>query len=196
MRKSCLTMLAFVAWAMSRTLPGFERLNATVEESDTGEARALAVHSAVHLGIAVDLDGEGLIVPVVRDAQTMDVAGLAAEIARVSTAARAGELTPDDVAGATCTLSGQGPHGTLFTVPIINQPQVATLSVDGIGRRPAVVGEGETERVEPRDTGVLALSWDHRAIDGLYAARFLAALRDTLQHTDFAQQAAVEGGRS
>jgi pyruvate dehydrogenase E2 component (dihydrolipoamide acetyltransferase) len=156
-----LTWLPFVARAVARTLGDFERLNSSVRDGE-----GLLVHPAVHLGIAVDLDGEGLVVPVVRDAQDLDLVAMAERIQDVAGRARDRKLAPDDVTGGTFTITGQGPHGTLFTAPIINQPQVAILSVDGIRKRPVVVERDGQDEIAAHHTGVLALSWDHRAVDG------------------------------
>jgi pyruvate dehydrogenase E2 component (dihydrolipoamide acetyltransferase) len=175
-----LTWLPFVACAVARTLGRFERLNASVRDD------ALVVHRTVHLGIAVDLDGEGLVVPVLHEAQDLGLRAMAERIGDAAERARAGRLLPADITGGTFTITGQGPHGTLFTAPIINQPQVAILSVDGIRRRPVVVGDD----IVAHHTGVLALSWDHRAVDGTYAAAFLAAVRDEIEQADWAAELA------
>ena len=123
--------------------------------------------------------------PVIRDAQDMDVAGLARAIRGVAAAAREGRIGPDDLAGGTYTISNSGTFGTLITAPIINQPQVAILSTDGVRRKPAVVETGGGEAIAIRPLGVLAQSFDHRAIDGAYSAGFLARLREILEATDW-----------
>ncbi|MGH3343890.1 MAG: dihydrolipoamide acetyltransferase family protein [Carbonactinosporaceae bacterium] len=182
-RGAGLTYLPFVACATARALDDFERLNASVE-GDT-----LVLHPSVHLGIAVDLDGAGLIVPVVRDAQRLTLAEMTGEIQRVAELARADGLRPDDVSGGTFTVTGQGPYGTLLTVPIIHQPQLAIVSVDGVAKRPVVeADEAGNDRIGIRHTGVLTMSWDHRAVDGAYAAAFLAAVRDRVANLDWAAE--------
>jgi pyruvate dehydrogenase E2 component (dihydrolipoamide acetyltransferase) len=180
-----LTWLPFVASAVARTLGQFERLNASVRDGE-----GLVVRSEVHLGIAVDLDGEGLVVPVIRDAAGLGLVDMAARIQEAAESARAGALQLDDVTGGTFTITGQGPHGTLFTAPIINQPQVAILSVDGIRKRPVVIETNAGDEIAAHHTGVLAMSWDHRAVDGAYAAGFLAALRDAIEQHDWAAELA------
>ena len=174
-----LNYLPFVASAVCRAIPDFPHVNASIE----GES--LRLHGKVHLGIAVDLGPGGLMAPVIRDAQDMDVAGLARAIRGVAAAAREGRIGPDDLAGGTYTISNSGTFGTLITAPIINQPQVAILSTDGVRRKPAVVETGGGEAIAIRPLGVLAQSFDHRAIDGAYSAGFLARLREILEATDW-----------
>ena len=175
-----LNYLPFVACAACRAIPDFPHVNASIEGD------SLRVHGSVHLGIAVDLGPGGLMAPVIRDAREMDVAGLARAIRRVAGAARDGSLGPDDLAGGTYTISNSGTFGTLITAPIINQPQVAILSTDGVRRKPAVVETGAGDAIAIRPLGVLAQSFDHRAIDGAYSAGFLARLREILEQTDWA----------
>ena len=174
-----LNYLPFVAYAACRAIPDFPHVNASIEGGN------LRVHRRVHLGIAVDLGPGGLMAPVIRDAQAMDVAGLARAIRRVAAAARGGSVGPDDLAGGTYTISNSGTFGTLITAPIINQPQVAILSTDGVRRKPAVVETEGGEAIAIRPLGVLAQSFDHRAIDGAYSAGFLARLREILEGTDW-----------
>jgi 2-oxoglutarate dehydrogenase E2 component (dihydrolipoamide succinyltransferase) len=151
-------------------------VNATVGDGE------LVIHGGVHLGVAVDLDFEGLIVPVVRDAQTKRLAALGAEIADLAARARGKHLTPDDVAGGTFTLTNPGPYGTTISAPIIHQPQVAILSTDGVRRRPVVVDlDDGTETIAIHPVGILGLSFDHRAFDGAYASAFLARVREILE---------------
>jgi pyruvate dehydrogenase E2 component (dihydrolipoamide acetyltransferase) len=172
----------FVAWSTCRAIAAFPRVNATVDGD------ALEIFPGVDLGIAVDLDFEGLVVPVVRDAQDLGVRDLGAEIARLSDAARSKQLSPDDVRGGTYTISNVGGAGTLFTTPIINQPQVAILSVDGIRKRPVVVEQDGRDEVAVHEVGVLVQSFDHRAFDGAYSAAFLARVRNILETTDWAAE--------
>ncbi|MDE0175868.1 MAG: dihydrolipoamide acetyltransferase family protein [Defluviicoccus sp.] len=174
-----LSYLPFVAYAACRAIPDFPHVNASIE----GEA--LRVHRGVHLGIAVDLGPGGLMAPVIRDAQEMDVAGLARAVRGAAAAARDGSIGPDDLAGGTYTISNSGTFGTLITAPIINQPQVAILSTDGVRRKPAVVETGAGDAIAVRPIGILAQSFDHRAIDGAYSAGFLARLREILEGTDW-----------
>lgn len=174
-----LNYLPFIARAVCEAIAEYPRVNATYGED------ALTVHKRVHLGIAVDLNFDGLMVPVIRDAQNLDVAALAREIARLASGARAGTLKPDEVTGGTYTLSNSGPFGTLITAPIISQPQVAILSTDGVTRKPAVVSDNGGERIAIRSIGVLAQSFDHRAFDGAYSAAFLKRVKSLLESRDW-----------
>ncbi len=178
-----LTYLPFVLRGVVECLRAYPRLNASVGED------ALILHHGLHIGIAVDLDAEGLIVPVIHDADTIRLPALAREIADLAASARSRRLTADDISGGTFTITNPGPLGTLFTVPIINQPQVAILSTDGIKRRPVVVtGPDGAESIGIHPVGILALSYDHRAIDGAYASAFLGKLREVIETRDWSQE--------
>ena len=136
----------------------------------------------MHLGIAVSLGEEGLIVPVVRDAHLLSVEGLGARIRELAGRARAGELTPDDVRGATFTITNPGQYGSIMATPIINQPQVGILDLEAVVKRPVVVaGPDGADAIAMRPMTILGLSWDHRALDGALAAQFLAAVRRELE---------------
>jgi 2-oxoglutarate dehydrogenase E2 component (dihydrolipoamide succinyltransferase) len=172
-----LSYLPFIAFGLCRAVEAFPYVNAQIDEG------RLRVHHAVHLGIAVDLEFHGLVVPVVRNASEQSVAGLAREIRRLSSGARARKLSPDDVQGGTYTISNPGPNGTFFTTPIINQPQVAILSTDGVRKRAVVIDEGGVDSIVARPTGLLIQSFDHRAFDGAYSAAFLDRLRTILEMT-------------
>ena len=175
-----LSYLSFVARAVVDALHDFPDLNASVGED------ALVIHRDVHLGIAVDLDQRGLIVPVVRNAETQSLRGLARAIAELAERARTRKLSADDVVGGTFTITNPGPFGTLLTAPIINQPQVAILSTDGVKRRPVVITAPDgTEAVGIHSVGLLALSFDHRAVDGAYASAFLRALANAIETRDW-----------
>ena len=169
------TALPVVAAATVATLAEFGELNAWLDGD------AYTVHHDVNLGIAVSLGADGLIVPVVRAAQALDVEGLAAAIADLAGRARAGSLSPDEVRDGTFTITNPGQFGTFMATPVLNQPQVAILDIEAIVRRPVVVTEGGAETIAVRPVCVLGLSWDHRALDGAYAAHFLGALRARLQ---------------
>jgi pyruvate dehydrogenase E2 component (dihydrolipoamide acetyltransferase) len=171
-----LSYLPFVARAVLDGLREFPHLNASVGDD------CLIVHPEVHLGLAVDVDGESLVVPVVRSAAGRRLPALAEAFADVAARARASRLTPDELSGATFTLTNVGAYGTVMAAPIINQPQVAILSTDGVGPRPvATLGPDGEWAVTVHEVGNLSLSFDHRAVDGAYAARFLAAVRTTLE---------------
>jgi pyruvate/2-oxoglutarate dehydrogenase complex dihydrolipoamide acyltransferase (E2) component len=169
------TALPIVAAATVATLAEFGELNAWLDGDDYTR------HREVNLGIAVSLGADGLIVPVVRAAQTLDLEGLAAAIADLAARARAGSLSADEVRDGTFTITNPGQFGTFMATPVINQPQVAILDVETIVRRPVVVTEGGAETIAIRPVCVLGLSWDHRALDGAYAAHFLGALRERLE---------------
>jgi 2-oxoglutarate dehydrogenase E2 component (dihydrolipoamide succinyltransferase) len=141
----------------------------------------LTLHKRVGLGIAVDVDNQGLVVPVVADAGSLRLRALARAIDNMARRARAKRLTPDDMAGGTFTITNPGGYGTEISVPIINRPQVGILSTDGVRRR--VVADGDTLAIRP--TGFLCLSFDHRALDGAYAGAFVARVRDILEHRDW-----------
>jgi len=177
---SSLTYLPFIVTALAEALAAFPRLNASVGDDE------LIVHGDVNLAVAVDLGFEGLVAPVVRKVGDLSIRDLARSIHEVAGRARDRRLVPDDLAGGTFTVTNPGQYGTLFQFPIINQPQVAILSTDGIARKPAVVVDADgVETIGVRPLGILALAWDHRAFDGAYAAAFLQELKRILETTDW-----------
>ena len=169
-----LTYLAFVATAVVAELGRHPILNASVDGEE------LVYHDDVNLGIAVALE-EGLIVPVIRRAQRLSLEGLADEISGLAKRARDGGLAPDDVAGGTFTITNPGQFGAVLATPIINQPQVAILDLEAVVKRPVVVGEDGDESIAIRPMTNLCMSWDHRALDGAEAARFLGGVKDRLE---------------
>ncbi|MDH3234653.1 MAG: 2-oxo acid dehydrogenase subunit E2 [Alphaproteobacteria bacterium] len=177
-----LTYLPFLARAVCRAISDFPHINASIDGDN------LVVHGRVNLGIAVDLGFEGLMVPVLKDAHTRNVAGLALAIRDLSTRARDGKLSPDDLTEGTYTLSNSGPFGTLITAPVINQPQVAILSTDGVRKKPVVIENEDGDMIGIRPVGVLAQSFDHRAFDGAYSAAFLNRLREIVESTDWSAE--------
>lgn len=166
-----LSYLPFVARALCMAIAEFPYVNASVADD------ALLVHKPINLAIAIDLDFAGLVAPVMRDCVDLKVAALAERIHDLALRAKGNSLSADDLQGGTYTLSNPGPFGTLFTAPIINQPQVAILSMDAIRKRPVVIESEEGDAIEIRPVGVLAHSFDHRAIDGAYSAAFLNKLK-------------------
>jgi len=166
-----LTYLPFVVRAVSIALGRYPKLNSTF----AGEA--LSVQRRINIGIAVDMNFEGLMVPVVKDVPTKSMAQLAREINDLAVRARAGKLKPDELTEGTYTITNNGAYGTVITAPIINQPQVAILSTDGVLKKPLVIETPEGESIAIRPVGVLAQSFDHRAVDGAYAAAFLRELK-------------------
>jgi len=175
-----LTYLPFVSRAIVDALGEFPHMNASVVGDD------LVVHGYVDLGIAVDLDYDGLLAPVVRDAEDKRLRALAREIRDLADRALARRLAPDEIQGGTFTISNNGSAGSVLTMPIINQPQVAIVSTDAVVRRPVVTALSDgTEAIVVHPVGNLAMSWDHRAFDGAYAAGFLARVKEILETRDW-----------
>ena len=175
-----LTYLPFIARAFCDAVHTYPAVNASVD-GDT-----LVVHHDVNLGIAVDLEFSGLIAPVVRAADTKRLRTVAREINDLAARARAKQLGPDEIMGGTFTITNMGPFGTLFTVPIINQPQVAILATDAVRKRPVVVeGPDGDDAIAVHSVGVLTLTWDHRAFDGAYAASFMHTIARGLETRDW-----------
>ncbi|GAC1440485.1 MAG: hypothetical protein NVSMB51_19800 [Solirubrobacteraceae bacterium] len=170
-----LSPLPFVARACVDALRELPALNATLDGD------LLTHHADVNLGVAVALGDEGLIVPVIDRAQELSVEGLARRIASLAARARAGELTADEVHGGTFTITNPGRHGTIAATPIINQPQVAILDIEAVVKRPVVTSSGGVDAIAIRPMANLCLSWDHRALDGVLAAKFLARVRTQLE---------------
>ena len=175
-----LTYLPFIVRALCDALREFPHINASVGEG------ALVVHHDINVAIAVDLNFEGLLAPVIQSADTKRLRGIAREIVDLANRARTKKLSADDVVGGTFTITNAGQYGTMLQFPIINQPQVAILSTDGIKRRPVViVDEHGNESIGIHSVGVLAMAWDHRAVDDAYAAAFLARLREIIETHDW-----------
>ncbi len=169
-----LTVLAFVARATVTALRDQPLLNASLDGDE------LVHHDDVNLGVAVALD-DGLIVPVIRQAQRLSLEGLAGAIHDLSTRARSKRLTPGDVQGGTFTITNPGRFGTVLATPIINQPQVAILDLEAVVKRPAVIDGPQGDAIAIRQMANLCLSFDHRALDGAEAARFLGRLKTLLE---------------
>lgn len=175
-----LTYLPFIARAVCDAIHSYPHINATVGDGE------LVVHNYVNLAIAVDLDFQGLLAPVVVDADRKRLVPIAEEVADLSRRARAKKLNADEISGGTFTITNPGQWGTMMQFPIINQPQVAILSTDGIRRRPVVVtAEDGSEAIAIHSVGVLALAWDHRAFDGAYVAAFLDHVRSIIETRDW-----------
>ena len=174
-----LTYLPFIARAVCDAIAEFPNVNSTVGDDE------LIVHHFVNLGIAVDIDFKGLIVPVVKGADGKRLRQIAREIRDLAERARTRKLAPDEVTGGTFTITNPGPQGTLISAPVISQPQVAILSTEGIRKRPVVVESPQGDAIAIHHVGLLAMSWDHRAIDGAYAAAFLNRLRQIIETRDW-----------
>jgi 2-oxoglutarate dehydrogenase E2 component (dihydrolipoamide succinyltransferase) len=170
------TYLPIIARATIETLRDFPALNATLE----GET--YTTYEGVHLGVAVSLGEGGLIVPVIRDAQELSVEGLAGRIKDLAKRARDNALTPDEVRGGSFTITNPGGYGSIIATPVINQPQVAILDTEAVVKRPVVVTDDlGNDSIAIRHMTYLCMSWDHRALDGALAAKFLRALADRLE---------------
>jgi 2-oxoisovalerate dehydrogenase E2 component (dihydrolipoyl transacylase) len=168
-----LTVLPFFMRALVRVLPKYPQINARFDD-DAGVVRR---HAAVHIGIATQTPG-GLIVPVVRHAETLDLWAAAAEVARVSVAARENKARSDELSGSTITITSLGPLGGIATTPVINHPEVAIIGPNKIVERPVVRGG----QVVVRKMMNLSSSFDHRVVDGYDAADFIQRVKDLLEH--------------
>ena len=174
-----LTFLPFFAVAVCEALKQHPVLNSSVEGDQ------ITYHGSEHLGIAVDTD-RGLLVPVVKDAGDLNMGGVARKISDVAARTRENKITPDELGGGTFTITNTGSRGALFDTPIINQPQVAILGLGAIVKRPMVVkGADGGETIAIRSMVYLALSYDHRVVDGADAARFLVTLKERLEEGRF-----------
>jgi pyruvate/2-oxoglutarate dehydrogenase complex dihydrolipoamide acyltransferase (E2) component len=175
-----LTYMPFVTRAVTEALLAFPIVNSELR----GEQ--IVVKHYVNMGIAVSYD-EGLIVPVLKGADTMNLLGMARGIYDLATRARAKKLTPDEVHGGTFTITNPGPFGSLISVPIINQPESAILAFDTVEKRPVVIDDA----IAIRHMVYLSLSWDHRLVDGALASQFLSRVKQNLETWDFAEDLAL-----
>ncbi len=175
-----LSFLPFFAKATVEALKHHVNVNASIDQ-DAGE---ITYHGAEHLGIAVDTE-RGLLVPVIHDAGDLNIAGLARRIADLADRTRANKIMPDELAGGTFTLSNTGSRGALFDTPIINLPQVGILGTGTVVKRPVVVTSDEGDSIAIRSMMYLALSYDHRLVDGADAARFLSTMKQRLEEGAF-----------
>lgn len=176
-----LTYLPFIARAVSIALAKFPRLNSSVDGDE------LVLHKRINLGIAVDMNFDGLMVPVVKDVPSKSLPQIAREVNELAQRARANRLKPDDLSEATYTLSNSGVFGTAFTAPIVNVPQVAILSTDGVQKKPVVVEGPAGDSIAIRPVGMLAQCFDHRAVDGAYSAAFLKEVKTVLETRHWVQ---------
>lgn len=174
-----LTFLPFFAVAVCEALKQHPVLNSSVEGDQ------ITYHGAEHLGVAVDTE-RGLLVPVVKDAGDLNMGGIARRISEVASRTRENKITPDELGGGTFTITNTGSRGALFDTPIINQPQVAILGLGAVVKRPTVVKDTDGgETIAIRSMVYLALSYDHRVVDGADAARFLVTLKERLEEGRF-----------
>ncbi len=176
-----LSYLPFICKVAVEALKQFPKVNATIDT----QAGTITYAAAEHLGIAVDTD-KGLLVPVIKDAGDLSVAGLAKKIADLAARTRDNKVTPDELAGGTFTITNYGSAGTLMDTPIINQPQVAILGTGALVKRPMVIRDADLgEVIAVRDMMYLSLSYDHRLVDGADAARYLSFIKARLEEGDF-----------
>jgi pyruvate dehydrogenase E2 component (dihydrolipoamide acetyltransferase) len=168
-----LTYLPFIARAVCDALREFPTVNSSIDI----EGQTMTLHHYVNLGIAVDLSEQGLVAPVVKNADSLNIRGLARNIAAVAAGARARTLAAADMSGSTFTITNPGPFASYASAPVINQPNVAILSTDGIARRPVAVGDA----IAIHHMSILGFSYDHRAFDGSTASMFLRYIRDAIQ---------------
>ena len=173
-----LTYLPFIVQAVIVVLREFPILNASMDES------SILYHRDYNIGIAVALEW-GLIVPVVKNAEEKNILGLARAINDLGERARTKRLSPDEVQGGTFTITNPGIYGGLFGTPIINQPQVAILGVGGVKKRPVVVENEDGDFIAIRSICILALSFDHRLVDGAVADQFMARVKSVLEAGQF-----------
>jgi pyruvate dehydrogenase E2 component (dihydrolipoamide acetyltransferase) len=178
-----ITYMPWLGQAVCETLLEMPEVNASFDE----ENQANRVKRYVNLGIAVALEGGGLIVPVVKGADEKNLVGLARSINDIVTRARARKLSPDDLVGGTFTITNPGPFGSIMSVPIIPRGQAAIVGFEAIEKRVVVTDD---DSLAIRSMGFLSLSWDHRIIDGAEAARFLARLKENIETTDFSSDLA------
>lgn len=177
-----LSYLPFISRAVCIALRAFPTVNSAIDL----EAKTMTLHPYVNLGIAVDLDEQGLVVPVVKGADSLNIRGIASEIATKAAAARANELSNKEMTGSTFTITNPGPFASYASAPIINQPNVAILCTDGVKRRPVAVGDA----IAIHAVGIIGLVYDHRAFDGSTASKFLLHIRDSLEQRDWAAELA------
>jgi 2-oxoglutarate dehydrogenase E2 component (dihydrolipoamide succinyltransferase) len=178
-----LTYLPFIARAVVDAIKEFPHMNSSVGESE------LIIHKYVDLGIAIDLDYQGLLAPVIRDADEKRLRAIAREVNDLAVRARSRQLSPMEISGGTFTITNNGSSGSVLTMPIIIQPQVAILSTDAVKKKPVVIeipGGGESIAIHP--VGNLAMAWDHRAFDGAYAANFLVKVKTILETRDWSSE--------
>ncbi len=176
-----LTYLPFFAKAAIEALKAYPQVNAALDL----EAGTVTYPDGEHLGIAVDTE-KGLIVPTIRDAGDLSIAGLARKIADAAERTRTNKISPDELSGATFTITNLGSNGALFDTPIINQPQVAILGTGAVVKRPVVITDAQgSDSIAVRSIAYLALTYDHRIIDGADAGRFLTAIKQRLENGSF-----------
>ena len=180
-----LTYLPFISLATIYALREYPVVNSSFDL----DKNIHSFHSNINLGIAVDLNQEGLLVGTLREADSFSLKGLARKIFDTSSKLREGSYDLDDVSGSTFTISNNGSFNSFLTSPIINQPNVAILSTESVKKRPVVIeAQDGTDSIAIRHTGMLSLTWDHRAFDGSVALLFLNSIREKLENSDWSQE--------
>ena len=180
-----LTYLPFIARATMEALRAFPVVNSSFDQ----QGGTATFHQDVDLGIAVDLNQEGLMVVTIKKADDYSLRALARKVRDLAVRARGGQVGPDDISGSTFTITNPGPYGSFMSAPVINVPNVAILSTDGIAKRPKVITTPDgTDAIAIRHLGYLGLSWDHRAFDGAVAVLFLRRIKENLETWDWEQQ--------
>ena len=175
-----LSYLPFFCKAAIEALKVYPQINCSIDT----EVGTITYHESENLGIAVDTD-RGLLVPVIRDAGDLYIAGIARRIADLAERTRTNQVAPDELSGGTFTITNTGSRGALFDTPIINMPQVAILGTGSVVKRPVVISDAGQDVIAIRSMVYLALSYDHRIVDGADAARFLTAVKDRLEAAAF-----------
>ena len=175
-----LSYLPFISRAVCDALRVFPTVNSSIDL----ESKTMTLHPYVNLGVAVDLDEQGLVVPVVRDADSLNIRGIASQIATKAAAARAKDLPNKEMQGSTFTITNPGPFASYASSPIINQPNVAILCTDGVKRRPVAIGDA----IAIHPVGIIGMVYDHRAFDGSTASKFLLHIRDSLEQRDWSAE--------
>ena len=181
-----LTFLPFFCKAAVEALKVYPQVNSSIDMA----AGTVTYHESENLGIAVDTD-RGLLVPVIRDAGDLNIAGIARRIADLAERTRTNKVAPDELSGGTFTVTNTGSRGSLFDTPIINMPQVAILGTGSVVKRPVVISDQGQDVIAIRSMVYLALSYDHRIVDGADAARFLSAVKDRLEAGAFEAELGV-----
>ena len=180
-----LTYLPFISLATIHALKNYPTVNSSFDL----EKNLHTLHEHINLGIAVDINQEGLLVGTIKNADNLNVKGLASNIFDISNLLRDGKFGLEDVSGSTFTISNNGSFNSFITSPIINQPNVAILSTESVKKRPVVIESLDgTDSIAIRHTGILSLTWDHRVFDGSIALLFLNSIKEKLEKTDWSQE--------
>ena len=180
-----LTYLPFIAKAVVSALREYPVINSSFDL----DKEIHTIHEQISLGIAVDINQEGLLVGTIKEADSYNLTGTARKISEISTLLRNESYKLDDVSGSTFTISNNGSFNSFLTSPIINQPNVAILSTESVKKRPVVVEMDDgSDSISIRHIGILSLTWDHRVFDGSTALLFLNSIKNRIEITDWSQE--------